>query len=476
MNAVTKPSSDPAIYIPSDTPPAVSGAKVAGTTPSGNLAAHTTQTQYVREESTSAGSISNSNGSPCIGNPILPFAPADLAMVLAALTSKTKDAQMAAGVNGLQLSKIQMEAKSDEAIGKIKQWGVDSQAALDKAKEAVETSWWQDIGNAIGAVCLAVVAAPLAITGFGAPLAAMAIGMAIDTCTTCENNTRALQDPPGKPVESFGNPLTQLVSCAVMGEWITVYDLKTQLAEEQDKPGGGDAKRVKELQAKIEQVDAKASLITNVVSIVVNPMAMMVNPAMVGSIVGDSMTIHLQAQLEAAINANPPDPAKVQEIRGQISEVEMYVNIGVTIAIAAVTIACTLGSGTGAAVASVAKTAATTAVQATSTISKVAITTAEVAGAAVSIASSANSIVVANIRLDGAESERDASLALAEVSKIDAKKLFIQQFMEDNQNQIKKLVQELMDNATVVSQMINSAGSTGTAMAVNLSTGKFNIA
>ena len=89
----------------------VNNATASGAPAKGNLGAPSTQTQYVREGSNSADGLSNSNGSPCIGNPILPFAPADLAMVLAALTTKTKDAQMAAGVNGLQLSKIQMEAK-----------------------------------------------------------------------------------------------------------------------------------------------------------------------------------------------------------------------------------------------------------------------------------------------------------------------------------------------------------------------------
>ena len=62
------------------------------------------------------------------------------------------------------------------------------------------------------------------------------------------------------------------------------------------------------------------------------------------------------------------------------------------------------------------------------------------------------------------------------MAKIDAKKLMIQKFMEENQDDVKKLVQEIMENATLVSQMINAAGSTRSAINANLSAGKLNTA
>jgi hypothetical protein len=193
----------------------VEGAGTAGLTPAGNMDARKTTTQYVALDQASPPRISNPNGSPCIGSPILPFSAADLAIQLASLTSKTKDAQTESLVNGLQLSKLQMEAKSTEGIEKIKEWQANTIEAAAKAREAAESSWFEKICNAIVGVVLAVVTAPLALTGLGTPLFAMALGMAIDSCTACENNARALETPPREPLESFGKPHNQLAFCFV---------------------------------------------------------------------------------------------------------------------------------------------------------------------------------------------------------------------------------------------------------------------
>jgi hypothetical protein len=100
----------------------------------------------------------------------------------------------------------------------------------------------------------------------------------------------------------------------------------------------------------------------------------------------------------------------------------------------------------------------------------------EIAMASINIAKSGMAIETSKLTLSAAESTRDASYAQADVAKLDAKKLLLQKMMEEGQEDVKKLVQELMESVTLVSQMINSAGNTGSAVTANLSDGKFQMA
>jgi hypothetical protein len=186
----------------------------------------------------------------------------------------------------------------------------------------------------------------------------------------------------------------------------------------------------------------------------------MINPGIVGTIVSDSMKIDLADELKAARASG--DPAEIQRIENEIYKAEMIATIATTVCVAIGGIAATVLTG-GAASGML-----------MSNIAKVSMTAGEIAAASVNIAKSSMSIETSRLTLNAAESTRDASYAQAEVAKIDAKKLLIQRFMEENQEDVKKLVQELMDNATLVSQMINSASSTGSVLTANLSAGKFN--
>lgn len=435
----------------------VEGAKTKGPA-AGNMHSSEVPTQYVGLEQGDGGSISNANGSPCIGAPAISLSPEDMAIQLASLTTKTKDEQTAAAVNGLQLSKQQMAAKAQEGITKIKEWEAKTIEAAAKAKEAAEQSWFEKVCNAIVGVVLAVVTAPLALTGVGTPLFAMAVGMAIDSVTACVNNARALEDPPREPLESFGNPLNQLVSCMV-NDGQSLYALNQELEAAKAR---GDESEVTRLTDKKDSVSAKAGLITSVMSMVTCPVTVLVNPGIVGTVVSSSMKIHLADDLAAAKASG--DAAKVQEIEGEIYKAEMITTIVTTLIVAAVGIAATIMSG-GAAAGLV-----------VSNVAKISMAAGEIAMASINIAKSGMAIENSNLQLSAAESTRDASYAQADAAKIDAKKLMIQKFMEENQDDVKKLVQEIMENATLVSQMINAAGSTRSAMNANLSAGKLNTA
>ncbi len=409
----------------------VTGTQAAEATAAGNMGAVMADAQYVATTAAKAGLISNANGSPCIDPSKISFSPEDLAAQLASLTTKTKDAQTAAAVNGLQLSKQQMENKCAEGIAKLQEWKANTLEAAAQAKEAAEQSWFEKICNAVVGIVLAVVTAPLALSGVGTPLFAMALGMAIDSVVACENNARALEEPPRPALESPGNPLT-LAGTAIL------------------EACGVDPEEAKLI----------SSLTTAVVSMLVCPFVLLANPGIVGTIVSDSMKIDLADELEAAKASG--DPAKVQEIENEIFKAEMIATITTTVLVAIAGIVATVLSG-GAAAGLV-----------VSSVAKISMAAGEIAMASINIAKSGMAIETSKLQLGAAESTRDASYSQADAAKIDAKKLMIQKFMEENQEDVKKLVQEIMDGVTLVSQMIASAGSTRSAINANLSAGKFN--
>jgi hypothetical protein len=457
---MTAPLAPSGSTLPAYNPQLPAGGQVTGTsgtegTPKGNLDTTQTPAQLAGTGRTSSNSISNANGSPCIGSPSMAFSPADLAIQLAALTSKTKEGQTETSLNGLELSKIKMLAAAAEGIDKINEWTTNTIEAAAKAKEAAEQSWFEKICNAIVGVVLAVVTAPLALTGLGTPLFAMALGMAIDSCTACVNNARALETPPRDPIESFGNPLNKLIELAIVGPAQGELDA----AKAEDPP---DEKKIALLQDKVDLLKTKSELVTAVMTMVSSPCAILLNPGIVGTVVADSMKIDLAADLAAAKASG--DPAKVQEIENEIMKAEMITTIAMTVIIAAAAIAATVMTG-GAAAGMV-----------VSSVGKITMASGEIAMASINIAKSGMAIETSKLTLSAAESTRDASYAQADMAKLDAKKLLLQKMMEEGQEDVKKLVQELMESVTLVSQMINSAGNTGSAVTANLSDGKFQMA
>jgi hypothetical protein len=457
---MTTPLAPSGSTVPAYTPQTPADGQVTGTsgtegTAKGNLDTTQTTTQQVGSGQTNTNSISNANGSPCIGRPILPFSPADLAIQLASLTSKTKDAQTTAAVNGLELTNNKMLASAKDGIQKIKDYEAATIEAAAKAKEAAEQSWFEKICNAVVGVVLVVLAAPLLMTGVGAPLFCMALGMAIDSCTACVNNSRALETPPRDPIESFGNPLNQLMELAIAGP------TKDELAAA-EKEVPRDEGKITALKDKLEFLLAKSELVTALMTAVTNPAAVLVNPGIVGTLVSNTMKMNLADDLAAAKASG--DPAKVQEIENEILKAENIATIVTTVIVAIAGIVATVltaGAASGLVLSSAAK---------------IGMAAGEIAMASVNIAKSGMAIENTKLTQSAAESTRDASYAQADVAKLDAKKLMLQKFMEEGQEDVKKLVQELMEGITLVSQMINSAGNTGSAMTANLSDGKFRMA
>lgn len=125
-----------------------------------------------------------------------------------------------------------------------------------------------------------------------------------------------------------------------------------------------------------------------------------------------------------------------------------------TIAIAVVMIAASGGTNVGAAVEG---------------MSKMVLTGAKIAQAAAGIAAGVGAVAQGGLNIGKAYDERSAATAQADKKLIDAMILKLQKSMEDDREDVKKVLQEMMDGLNIVSQMIAGASNSRLQIASNLS-------
>jgi hypothetical protein len=95
-------------------------------------------------------------------------------------------------------------------------------------------------------------------------------------------------------------------------------------------------------------------------------------------------------------------------------------------------------------------------------------TGAAIAQGAVGLATGAVGVAQGVNKLEIAKDERTANLAQADKKQIDAIIAKLQKQMEDDREEIKKVLDEIMQGMTIVSQMINSAGQSRSQLASGL--------
>lgn len=125
-----------------------------------------------------------------------------------------------------------------------------------------------------------------------------------------------------------------------------------------------------------------------------------------------------------------------------------------TIAIAVVMIAASGGTNVGAAVDGIAKTV---------------LTGAKIAQAAAGIAAGGAAVTQGGLNIAKAHDEKSGAIAQADKKLIDAMILKLQKSMEDDREDVKKVIQEMMDGLNIVSQMIAGASNSRLQIASNLS-------
>ena len=104
-------------------------------------------------------------------------------------------------------------------------------------------------------------------------------------------------------------------------------------------------------------------------------------------------------------------------------------------------------------------------------ISKTILTGARIAQAAAGITAGAGSVAQGAVNVGKAYDERSAATAQADKKLIDAMIMKLQKSMEDDREDVKKVIQEMMDGLNIVSQMIAGASNSRLQIASNL-TGK----
>lgn len=158
------------------------------------------------------------------------------------------------------------------------------------------------------------------------------------------------------------------------------------------------------------------------------------------------------------------DPALLGELAGGITQLSASdtmanaVTTGVftavaTIAISIVMVVATGGASAGDAVNGVAKTVGTA---------------AKIGQAVAGITAGATSVAKGGVQIAKAFDERDAATAQADKKLIDSVIAKLQQQMEEDREQIKKVIDEIMQGVSVVTQMINAAGDSRTQIAAHL--------
>jgi transloator len=158
------------------------------------------------------------------------------------------------------------------------------------------------------------------------------------------------------------------------------------------------------------------------------------------------------------------DPASMGQVFGgvaqlaganadQIAIVSLVFTIVATIAVSAAMIAASGGTSAAATVSDIAKTA--------QSVGKIA---TGVAGAVGGVAAATQG----GINIAKAGDEKAASLAQADKKKIDAMIAKLSQAMEEDREQIKKVLDEIMEGMNIVSKMINEAAQSNTQLARNI--------
>ncbi len=144
---------------------------------------------------------------------------------------------------------------------------------------------------------------------------------------------------------------------------------------------------------------------------------------------------------------------KAGGVMGWVSKIAGFVGALMATVVAGVAAVATGGAAAGDAVNGIAKTVGTA---------------AKIGQAVAGITAGATAVARGGVQIAKAHDERDAALAQADKKTIDGVIAKLQQQMEDDRAQMKKVLDEIMQGANLVSQMINAAGDSRTQIAAHL--------
>lgn len=349
--------------------------------------------------------VSNASGAPVLDGVTLNFSPEDMAAALQALQSKTADGQMRTAKEGLDTSRKKMEDTNARSMAKLKEWVEKSREAEAKSKAGGIFGWVTKIATFIAAAVAVAVAAVATVATGGAAAPLLAIA-AIGLAAATVSLASAIS-------QEYGGPA--LEPSALIAKGMT--KLLTSM--------GMDEKQAQSL----GKVLAGAAVIAAGAGFMVA-----IDPSLIGNMVGG-----------------------IAELSGADQNTAMYISMAFTIATTiAVSIAMAVATGGAAAPAAI------------SNIAKMAATVGKVTQAVAGVASGVGSVGKGVMDIQAAGAQKTADQAVADRKQLDAIILKLQKQMEEDREELKKVIDQLMEGMNVVTQMINAAANSRSQLAANI--------
>jgi len=357
-----------------------------------------------KEQVAPDNTIKNNNGAPILTPPPTNFSAADLIDMLRDLQSKSMDAQIKTASKSLEKAGQDAKANNEAQMKKIEEWIKKCEDAANASRVKSIFSWIGKIAAIVGAIAGIVVA--VAATPF------------------------------------TGGAASVLVVLAVVGLVAATISLADQISQAKGGPEISISNLAKGVSAILQacglpedKADSIGKFVRNSLFVLLPAATLLVEPKMLGTVVGDIMRW-------AGVDANT------------IANTEMGLTIGVTVMVTALLIVMTLD----------ATKAASGMANAASMATKIGTATKTAAQAGQGLTGIGSGI--AGIKQAGYEHEGEKAIAAKKELEALMKKINL--FMEDEREELKKLIQQLEDGMTAVSQMIQGMADNMTQINQNV--------
>lgn len=348
--------------------------------------------------------LSNANGAPKLPAMNINFSAEDLTAILVAMQGKTQDAQMRTASEGLKVSKNKLKAQHEKNMQKITEWADKVTKAAKKSLVSKIFGWVTKIATVV-ASAIATVALTCA-TGLTAGAAAPLLALAVLGLvgSTMSLASAISQELGGPPLE-----LSALTTMACKAFLSSVGVPKDKL-------------------------DAAAKLMGGALAMGLVPGSLVLDPALMGNVTAGIASLGgASATTAAIIGASFTAAAGIG-----VAVASGFANVGKGVGDAAKAVMETVNVG------------------------------AKIAQAAAQGTAATSTIISGSLDIAAGVDQHKAESAQADRQRLSAMMVKLQAQMQEDSDQIKKLVQQLQDSYSVATQMFASANESRLQISQNL--------
>lgn len=349
-------------------------------------------------------------GAPRLDAPTETFSANDMVDLLRSLRSKTEDGQLRTAKEALESARIKAEKNTDQQLEKIQEWIEKCKEAESKGTAAKVFGWIGKVFAFVAAIATVVAAAvaTVATGGTAAPLLALAVVGAISATLMLAS---AISQECGGPEISINSLIQHTV-----GKFLTDVC-------------GVDP----------EQASNICKILGGVVSIAC-PVLLAIEPSLLGNM-AESIAV----------------------MAGVDPQVAGYIGMALSIVAA-------VGVGIAMAVMTGGSSAAMSATQVTSKVLVSSLKTFNtIMTSASAIVSGSTQIAQGGLNISKGHSEKEAEDAISAKKELEAMMVKLQRQMEENREEIQKIIQQIEESTQTVSKMI--AGTTDSLKQVAMNMG-----